>query len=84
VQGEPPFISLRDVAKKSDAEFAGLKALTCSQYAPAQSLAAFVAGLPQHLPWQQLVAASEQRRNELVAQLRPGAGGKPRVVKAKK
>jgi hypothetical protein len=89
--GEPLFISISEVATRSDADFASLPALSSTQHGmghSAESLAAFLAGLERHPAWQQLMADAKQWRNELGSQLpeelRPEAGGKPRLGKAKK
>jgi hypothetical protein len=81
--GEPLLVSLRDLVKLSDAEFAKLPALTSSQHAAALSaedLAAFMAGLEQHPAWQQLMSKAQHLSGELAgklpARLRPGVGGK--------
>ena len=83
--GEPAFISVKDVSRAADADFAGMVAAAATQQSgqpvSSSSIAAFQASLPQNAAWQRLWAEAEEMSQELRGQLPPqllpagGCGG---------
>ncbi|KAL4436538.1 hypothetical protein ABPG75_003677 [Micractinium tetrahymenae] len=65
--GEPPLISLRDVGKRTDAQFASLPAVQAAGGLPA--LQAFQAGLATKPDYRALQAEAEAEAAQLMAQL---------------